>query len=291
VGTVETHEPKRILIIDDDPDIHRLLADALHDSGRYFESAYDNGEGLRKVQNSPWDLVIADVKLNGIDGMELLQRMRGICPGTPVVVMTVDTTAEKIVSAIRGNAFSWFRKPFVTHSVREVVDSALAAARTEDEIEVISATPRWLELRLRAKLATATRALHFLRQIETGLQEAEHEKVALAFREILFNAVEHGSRQDPEAWITVTYMRADHALLFRVRDPGPGFSFNQLAHAAAANAEASPAEHIANRERLGLRPGGYGILLTRSLVDELIYNEKGNEALLIRYLRRSIEKA
>jgi len=90
---VETHEPKRILIVDDDPDIHRLLSDALHDSGRYFESAYDNREGLRKVENSAWDLVIADVKLNGIDGMELLQRMRGICPRTPVVVMTVDTTA------------------------------------------------------------------------------------------------------------------------------------------------------------------------------------------------------
>jgi DNA-binding response OmpR family regulator len=287
VGTVETHETKRILIVDDDPDIHRLLSAALRDNGRYFESAYDNHEGIRKVESASWDLVITDVKINGIDGMELLQRVRGICPGTPVVVMTVDTTAEKIVSAIRGNAFSWFRKPFATQAVREVVDNALAAAGIEDEIQVISATPRWLELRLRARLNTATRALHFLRQIETGLSEAEHDKVALAFREILFNAVEHGSRQDPDAWITVTYMHVDHALMFRVRDPGPGFSFDQLDHAAAGNAEASPAEHIMNREKKGLRPGGYGILLTRSLVDELIYNEKGNEAMLIRYLDRT----
>ena len=290
MGTAETHETKRILIVDDDPHIHRLLSDALHENGRYFESAYDSHEGLIKVQNSPWDLVITDVKMDGLDGLELLQRVRGIRPGMPVVVMTGDTNAEKIGTAIRGKAFSWFRKPFATTAVREVVDSALAAARVEeDEIEVVSATSRWLELRLRARLDTATRALHFLRQIETGLPEADQEKVALAFREILFNAVEHGGRHNPDAFITVTYMRADHALLFRVRDPGPGFSFNQLDHAATANSEVSPAEHIMNREKMGLRPGGYGILLTRSLVDELIYNEKGNEALLIRYLRRTVE--
>jgi anti-sigma regulatory factor (Ser/Thr protein kinase) len=84
-------------------------------------------------------------------------------------------------------------------------------------------------------------------------------------------------------------MRTDRALLFRVRDPGPGFSFDGLDHAAVTHSVTSPAEHAINREKMGMRPGGYGILLTRSLVDELLYNEKGNEALLIRYLNRTIE--
>ena len=57
-----------------------------------------------------------------------------------------------------------------------------------------------------------------------------------------------------------------------------------LSCAAISNAADSPAEHVATRALMGMRPGGFGILLTRSLVDELIYNEKGNEALLIRYL-------
>src|SRR5579862_772220 len=110
---VEKHNTKRILIVDDDPHIHHLLSAALTENGRYFESAYDGLEGLEKFQGTAWDLVITDITMNGIDGLELLRRAHVIRPQTPVVVMTVDTTAERIVSAIRSNAFSWVRKPFV----------------------------------------------------------------------------------------------------------------------------------------------------------------------------------
>jgi CheY-like chemotaxis protein/anti-sigma regulatory factor (Ser/Thr protein kinase) len=279
-------EAKRILIVDDDPDVHRLLKLALEESGYYLESAYDGVEGLKKVEDAHWDLVITDVIMDRMDGLELLERVRRIRPDMPVVVMTVDSTAEKIVSAIRGNAFSWFRKPFELEAVREMVESALTKSRLKYDIEVLSASPRWLELRLRCDLETATRALQFVREMEPELPEAEREKVALAFREILFNAVEHGGGNDPNVHVTVTYMRADGALLFRVRDPGPGFSFDKLRHSALSNPVDSPAEHAKNRDELGMRPGGFGILLTRAFVDELLYNEKGNEAMLIKYMHR-----
>jgi CheY-like chemotaxis protein/anti-sigma regulatory factor (Ser/Thr protein kinase) len=282
-------EAKRILIVDDDPDVHQLLTMALKETGCYLESAFDGNEGLKKVEDAPWNLVITDVIMGGMDGLELLDRVRTIRPRMPVVVMTVDSTAEKIVTAIRGNAFSWLRKPFEPQAVRDLVESALTASRLDYDIEVLSASPRWLELRLRCDLETATRALQFVREMEPGLPEGEREKVALAFREILFNAVEHGGGNDPNVYVTVTYMRADGALLFRVRDPGPGFSFDKLRHAALSNPADSPAEHAKNRDELGMRPGGFGILLTRAFVDELIYNEKGNEALLIKYLHRPQE--
>jgi CheY-like chemotaxis protein/anti-sigma regulatory factor (Ser/Thr protein kinase) len=282
-------EAKRILIVDDDPDVHRLLTFALKETGCYVDSAFDGMEGLKKVEDAPWDLVMTDVIMERMDGLELLERVRTIRPDTPVVVMTVDSTAEKIVTAIRGNAFSWLRKPFEAQAVRDMVESALTPSRLKYDIEVLSASPRWLELRIRCDLETATRALQFVREMEPGLPEAERERVALAFREILFNAVEHGGGNDPNVHVTVTYMRADGALLFRVRDPGPGFSFDKLRHAALSNPVDSPAEHANTRDKLGMRPGGFGILLTRAFVDELLYNEKGNEALLIKYLHRTQE--
>lgn len=284
MDTAAAQATKRILIVDDDPDVHRFLTVALKDNARHFESAYDGLEGLKKVQEGSWDLVITDVVMSGIDGMELLHRVRSLRPETPVVVMTVDSTPDRIVSAIRGDAFSWFRKPIAVDAVRDVVESALAASPLRQDIEVISASPSWLQLRLRCTLDTAARALRFVREMETGLSENEHEKVTLAFREVLCNAVEHGGRNDPNAWITLSYVRTSRALLFRVRDPGPGFSFDELPHAATSNSPDAPAEHALNRAELGLRPGGFGILLTRALVDELLYNEKGNEALLVKYL-------
>lgn len=97
--------------------------------------------------------------------------------------------------------------------------------------------------------------------------------------------MEHGGGNDPNVHVTVTYTRSDGVLLFRVRDPGEGFSFNRLRHAAVSNPPDAPAAHVFNRLDFGMRPGGFGILLSRSLVDELHYNEKGDEALLIKYLK------
>jgi len=68
------------------------------------------------------------------------------------------------------------------------------------------------------------------------------------------------------------------------QDPGEGFSLEELQHAAIANPPDDPIRHLTHREAQGLRPGGFGLLLTRNLVDELIYAEKGNEVLLIKYL-------
>ena len=280
-----TEALKRILIVDDDPDVHSLLTKALQRPDRYLESAFNGVEGWTKLGASDWDLVITDVIMPGLDGMELLDLIHREKPTVPVVVMTVESTADKIVKAIRDNAYSWFRKPFTTAAVKEMVESALAGRRLDGDIEVISATVRWLELRLRCNRDAGMRALHFVDEMEPDLPESERESTALAFREILFNAMEHGGGNDPDVYVTITFIRADGALFFRVRDPGPGFSFERLSHAAVSNPTGSPAEHVLNRMEQGMRPGGFGILLTRALVDELIYNEKGNEALLIKYLR------
>ena len=73
-------------------------------------------------------------------------------------------------------------------------------------------------------------------------------------------------------------------MVFYVRDPGAGFRRDSLSHAASENPSEDPLAHIAQREEDGMRPGGYGLLLVSGTVDELIYNEIGNEVLLIKYI-------
>ena len=70
-----------------------------------------------------------------------------------------------------------------------------------------------------------------------------------------------------------------------MKDPGEGFSLDEVSHAAIMNPASDPIRHAAIREKQGLRPGGFGILLTQKIIDELIYGEMGNEVVLIKYLK------
>jgi CheY-like chemotaxis protein len=276
--------PKRILIVDDDPDVHQLLTATLHAQDRLIESAYDGLEALKRIESTAYDLVMTDVNMSGLDGLALLERVRQIRPETKVVVMTVSSTPESVVRAIRERAFSFFSKPFTINAVAEMAAGALQSTPADDDIEVISARPDWLGLRVRCKVEVADRLLQFLRELATDLPTAERENIAAAFREILLNAIEHGGGSDPRKRVTITYIRTARMVLYYVRDPGKGFSFDTLTHAAVSNPAHSPFEHAQVREQMGLRPGGFGILMTRHLVDELIYNDAGNEVLLIKYL-------
>ena len=276
---------KRILIVDDDPDVHHLLRLALQAGDRQIESAYDGLEGLRSIEAVAFDLVVTDVNMPGLDGLALTERVRQVRPETPVVVMTAAGTPENVIRAIQERAFSYFSKPFTTSAIAEMVERALSSKPSEDDIEVLSARPDWLGLLVRCKMEIADRILQFLREMGIPLPAAEQENIATAFREILLNAIEHGAGNDPKKRLAITYVRVGRALLYYVRDPGKGFSFQALTHAAVSNPADSTIEHTEVRSRLGMRPGGFGILMTRQLVDELIYSEAGNEVLLIKYLR------
>jgi len=104
-----------------------------------------------------------------------------------------------------------------------------------------------------------------------------------AFREVLLNAIEHGAGFDSDLTVEVAALRTQRSIVYYFRDPGPGFNRERLPHAAGSNTIENPIAHIEYREAHGMRPGGFGIMLTKQLVDEVIYNEIGNEVLLIKH--------
>ena len=275
---------KTILVVDDDPDIHELLKAVLPSATCAIEDAYDGLEALSRLEERRYDLVLTDVRMPKLDGLELLRRIGEVRPETRVVVMTAENTSANLIRSIREHAFSYFSKPFSTSAVVEIVTQTLSTPDWRDDIEVLSAKPEWIALRLRCKFETADRILQFLRELGMDLPAEEQEDIATAFRELLLNAIEHGGKLDPKKKVNLSYVRTKRAIIYHVRDPGEGFSVEALSHAAVANAPDDPFGHAEVRAQLGLRPGGFGILMTRRMVDELIYNEKGNEVLLIKHL-------
>jgi anti-sigma regulatory factor (Ser/Thr protein kinase) len=230
-------------------------------------------------------VMLLDIGLPGMSGLDVLARAREAQSPPRVVMMTSDDTPQTLLQSFRGQAHGFLRKPFAPARIVEIVNDVLkASAAAALPIEVISASPEWLELVAPCSLEVAERVQDFVMQLDAKLPDEVRESVAQAFRELLSNAVEWGGRLDPARTVRISCLRSRRMLLYRIADPGEGFDIDRLAHAAVSNADDDPLGHDRVRQEMGLRPGGLGLVMTRALVDELIYNEKRNEVVLIKYL-------
>jgi DNA-binding NarL/FixJ family response regulator len=272
-----------LLLFDPDPAVHELLTPILKREGRNLEDAYDSREALGRLRTTECDVLVAGQGLNGFDPLKFLRQVRSIRPETRVIV-TGDQDPKRVVNAIRARAYSYFHKPVPPVGLADMVQQALDAQSWQDDIRVISARPEWITLDLRCKLDAAERATQFLREIEADLPAQARDDISAAFRELVMNAIEHGAKSDPKKRVRVSFLRSSRSVIVEIHDPGTGFSLESLPHAAISNPEDSPIRHVEVRAENGQRPGGFGILMTRNLVDELLYNERGNAVMFVKYL-------
>jgi CheY-like chemotaxis protein/anti-sigma regulatory factor (Ser/Thr protein kinase) len=274
---------RALLLVDADPEVQEFLVGTLKSDDRRIDASDDGKEALARIRTTPCDLLVAGQGRNGLDGLKLLRRARAIRPELKVIV-TGEADPQRVMGAIRSRAYSYFHKPLTPGPIAEMVQRALAADSWKDDIRVISARPEWVTLEIRCKMEAAERTTHYLRELEADLPVTVREDVAVAFRELLMNAIEHGGKYDPRKRVRVSLLRSSRALIVHIHDPGTGFSLDLLPHAAISNPADSPTRHVEIRAEQGQRPGGFGILMSRNLVDDLLYNERGNAVLFVKYL-------
>ena len=271
------------LVVDADPEVDKVLTSVLNPDSWSIRHVSDNLTALALAEAIPCDLILTSEKTSGKEDVELLRMIRRIRPHSRLIILTDETTPADVIASMRERAFSYFSKPFSFESLAGMIRSAAEGPCWDEGIEVLSATPSWIRLTASCDLRTAERLVQFINEI-ADLPDDERDRVATAFREILMNAIEHGANFNPDEFVEISYVRARHMVMCRVKDPGEGFTLDQIRHSALANPPDDPIRHATYRESQGLRPGGYGVLLARELVDELIYNEKGNDVMLIKYL-------
>ena len=248
-----------------------------------LQHAPDNATALALASNKTFDLIVTGEKTSGREDVELLRKLRRIRPHTRLIILAEESTPADIITSMREHAFSYFSKPFSPDALAVMIHRAIEEPCWDDGIDVVSATPEWIRIRARCDLKTADRVLQFFDEI-AELPTPERTTVGTAFREMLTNAIEHGGGLDPNQQVEISYLRARHMVTCQITDPGRGFTLDEIPHAAIANPEDNPLRHIEYREAQGMRPGGYGVLLTQRLVDELMYSERGNEVTLVKYL-------
>jgi CheY-like chemotaxis protein/anti-sigma regulatory factor (Ser/Thr protein kinase) len=273
----------RILVVDDDKTTRLVLRGVLTNAGFSTSVAKDGLDALKVLQTQQFDLLLLDVWMPRMNGLDLLAKLRTVKTRPRVVVMTSDDAPETLLKAVREQAFKYVHKPVESPELLQTVRDALAAPDTPP-IEVISARPEWVELVVPCTREAAGRIETFLAHLDANLAPEVRESIGYAFRELLLNAVEWGGKLDPSRTVRIACLRAKRMLMYRIADPGQGFNIEDLPHAAVGHPPDDPIAHMHVREAKGIRPGGFGLLTVRASVDELLYNEQRNEVVFVKYL-------
>ena len=156
--------PKRILIVDDEPNVRLMFRTTLASTGAEIAVAEDGETALERLDGSPFDLVLLDLKMPGLDGMETLRRLRDIGDDTPVVIVTAHGDVPHAVEAMKLGAIDFLSKPLSPEALRRVVGEVLARHDEPDGRHEPSAEPSRAVAVLVAPpaldLSTAKRALN-----------------------------------------------------------------------------------------------------------------------------------
>jgi len=126
-----------ILVVDDEEKIRHILQIMLSLKGHKVDCAASGEEALGMIKENCYDLVIADIKMNGMSGLELLEEIKKLSPPVPVIFITAYATVESAVEAMRAGAVDYIPKPFEEERIHLTVERALGISKLISEKEAL----------------------------------------------------------------------------------------------------------------------------------------------------------
>jgi len=144
--------PARILVVDDEPPIRDAIVRALNLMGYRAQEAGSGREALKLLEAAPHDLMVLDMRMPEMDGLEVMRRARQMCPDLLIIILTGYATLESALAAIKSDATDYLLKPTSVHDIAATITTALQA-RAE-------------QLRKQHLLRVVSQAMDALRQVE-----------------------------------------------------------------------------------------------------------------------------
>jgi len=279
-----TFSAARILLVGRQDALLSRLRDFLTLAEAGVECCDGESDTLHRLRSSPVDVVVTDPETSVRADLAFAREIRQTRPGVRVIVLAPSASPDDVIAALRAHVFACYSPPFDYNEIAGMIAQALDQPAWEDGIHIVSGLSNWFTLRVSCRLLTAERLINFMTQLRSDLPDNERDLLIAAFREMLINAMEHGAGFDARKVVEVTAAKTARAIVYHFRDPGNGFSKESLPHVAQTpsmdEVEASAEERAAR----ALRPGGFGMLIARQVADELVYNEPGNEVILIKHI-------
>ncbi len=267
------------LIVEDHPDQAEMVARLLRLHDYEPIVALTGTTALELARTVAPDIVVLDLMLPDINGFDVCRKLRSerSTMRTPVVMLTALGDSSNRAQGFRVGANAYVTKPYGIQDLFNAIDSATAWRANLKEGE----TQGEIHVELNSEVTLLQDLNDFLMSLWqfTSFEDNQVLQLRQAVMEMAQNAIEWGNRHESDLLVTITYRVFDDRVEIVVRDQGNGFDMNNLPHAAAAD---DPFTHLDVRDKLGLRSGGYGLMICKGMVDELRYNDAGNEVTLIK---------
>ncbi|HEX2474968.1 MAG TPA: response regulator [Lacipirellulaceae bacterium] len=290
-----------ILVVDDNALERQWIGKSVEAAGWSFEFADNGREALEKLGQKTPDLVLTDLQMPEMDGLELVRQTKARFPATPVVLITAYGSEELAVAALQAGASSYVPKRNLHRDIKRTLEIVLDAANSQRErrnlFEFMTATESHFTLGYdkagpRALVAYCQDGLRMMNLCDA----TKTRQVGTALNEALRNALDHGNLEldsslreaddgsyerlreqrqhespyrDRRVQVDTRFTRNDATYI--IRDEGPGFDSSALP-------DPTDPENL-------LKPSGRGIMLMRTFMDDVRYNDRGNEVTLVKRLK------
>ena len=267
------------LIVEDERDTGQLLGEHLRRWGYNPTVLIEGKPAISWVRHNKPDLILLDLLLPGMDGFTICENLKLDRETNliPIIMITALTDPEDKVHGLQVGANRYLTKPFTTSELKTALQEVFS---WREELQK-RGTVGEIKFQLQSDTQYLEELNHLLGSLFlfSGLTQSQVKQLTAAVREMGINAIEWGHKKQIERIVTVVYHIDPDKITITIRDSGPGFDPKNLPHAARVE---DPVGHMMVRETLGLREGGFGILMSQGLVDEMQYNDTGNEVRLVK---------
>lgn len=279
---------QRILVVEDMQNLREYIADTLLDLGEgiEIETAADGVEALRIIEAATTDfsLIISDITMPRMDGENLIEELAARRYPAALIMLTAHGQDDHIIRCMRAGACDYLVKPVDMDELLSSVTNALQHAPMRRlQMDVDFDKDGWFEITAESDYSVLYRYRRFLTLLDAfQLNEQDGEEIRLTLEELGRNAIEWGNKGDNGKRVRFGCRILPSKIIIQIADEGEGF-----VPARVPDPTIDPIKHLDDRKAAGKRMGGYGVHLVRNIMDKLIYNERGNVVVAIKYLNKT----
>ena len=264
--------PRRILLVDDDKVVNDEVNEFLTERGYVIASAYNGQAGLRAFQDGFFDLVLSNLRLPGLNGIQLLKAIKNINPRVPVIIISGDGNVATVVESLHHGAENFLTKPLQMDTLSKVIEQALAISYQKLGSSVFAGKARQITyIQCPSRSDAIPELIFFIAQSSVVINFVEYDldnNIKLALVEAITNSMEHGNGWDEAKIISLQIDISPQQLKVIISDCGEGFDHQH-------QPDPTTPENL-------LLERGRGIFLIKAIMDEITYNDKGNEITIIK---------